>query len=570
MTKDTLKKEAPSRNKQFAEKIAQMIKPEGLKTKEYLQIGKGTGEEIWTMICAALEGDFKTIEKLVSQTPLLAQCEYNYTQPIHFAVREGHTEVVRFLLDHGADPSYRTYDFKDSLVTLASDRGHEDIVEMLEAEIQKKSEGFDAQKEKLATELLDAISELDYETVHTILEQAPERINLSNSDGTTPLHSAVYTGDFYMVQYLIKKGANLNAVGGSGSRSGRKPIHIPIYASKRHEPKLFQNRLLLIGYLLASGAEYNMLIAAALGDVKQVRQLLSTDPSLANFRDTCNRMPISIAARWGFTEIVETLLAHGADPNGPEPHAPNGCALLDATFHGHVEIAKRLLEHGADPNANIDSTGTAVKFAKKYPDLYALMLANGGQKHDAFGEAVYANDLKVVQKMLKENPNLAKNPNGFHGEGILSGVAQKGHMDMINLLMAHGATVPDISKWGASYYFKHYDIAKHFLENGMNPDHKNWLGITLLHNFAKKGDIEKAKLLLDFGADIHAKDTECCTTPLGIAAREGQKEMVVFFLKNGSKTNLPDDEPWATPLAWAERKGHTDIADLLRKHGATV
>src|SRR5207248_8662382 len=53
----------------------------------------------------------------------IARCEYNYTPPLHFAVREGHLEMVRFLLEQGADATtYRTYPFQDSLVSMAQDR----------------------------------------------------------------------------------------------------------------------------------------------------------------------------------------------------------------------------------------------------------------------------------------------------------------------------------------------------------------------------------------------------------------------------------------------------------------
>ena len=102
----------------------------------------------------------------------------------------------------------------------------------------------------------------------------------------------------------------------------------------------------------------------------------------------------------------------------------------------------------------------------------------------------------------------------------------------------------------------------------MDPDHSNWLRISLLHHVAAAGDIEKAKLLIDHGAKIDCRDEEYHSTPLGLAARCGRGEMVKLLLTRGAAMNLFDDEPWATPLAWAERRGQSEIATLLETHGA--
>ena len=77
-----------------------------------------------------------------------------------------------------------------------------------------------------------------------------------------------------------------------------------------------------------------------------------------------------------------------------------------------------------------------------------------------------------------------------------------------------------------------------------------------------------AALFIDHGADLHARDEDICSTPLGWAAKFGKKPMVEFLLSRGAKVNLPDDPPWATPLAWATRRGHAEIAELLKQHGA--
>jgi ankyrin repeat protein len=71
-----------------------MIKPKDL-----------NDEDVWSMFQASRDGNLDQVKELVARRPDLVRCEYNYTPPIHFAVREGHTELVRFLLAHGADAS---------------------------------------------------------------------------------------------------------------------------------------------------------------------------------------------------------------------------------------------------------------------------------------------------------------------------------------------------------------------------------------------------------------------------------------------------------------------------------
>jgi len=90
-------------------------------------------------------------------------------------------------------------------------------------------------------------------------------------------------------------------------------------------------------------------------------------------------------------------------------------------------------------------------------------------------------------------------------------------------------------------------------KRGMNPSQPDWLRITPLHQFARKGEVEKAALFIEHGADLDARDEDICSTPLGWAAKFGQTAMAELLLRHGAKPNLPDDPPWATPLAWATR-----------------
>src|SRR5688500_2275290 len=52
--------------------------------------------------------------------------------PLHLAVREGHGDLVLFLLERGAfDPEHVTYPYNEKLLTIAEDRGYDEIARLL-------------------------------------------------------------------------------------------------------------------------------------------------------------------------------------------------------------------------------------------------------------------------------------------------------------------------------------------------------------------------------------------------------------------------------------------------------
>ena len=149
----------------------------------------------------------------------------------------------------------------------------------------------------------------------------------------------------------------------------------------------------------------------------------------------------------------------------------------------------------------------------------------------------------------------------------LHGPAKKRDRRLLELLLRFRARVPEMSKWGRFYYFVHDDIAEYLLDAGMSPRHMTWHGVTLLHDMAQSGDVRKARLLLDRGADMDAVDDEYRSTPIGMAARWGRRDMVRLLLDRGADANKAG-AAWSTPLAWARRKGHTALAQDLVSSGA--
>lgn len=184
-----------------------------------------------------------------------------------------------------------------------------------------------------------------------------------------------------------------------------------------------------------------------------------------------------------------------------------------------------------------------------------------------FEAAVDENDLATTELILKKHPEFAHDETYFWGEGILMMPAKDNNREMIELLMRHGAKVPNILKWTQFYYFDHYDGAAFILEKGMNPNVMSWHHVTILHDMAQKGDVLKAELLIKHGADINPIDNEYQSTPLGLAVRWGHTEMVEYLLNQGAD-NRKSGATWSTPLAWAKKKGHYEIEKILRNSGA--
>src|SRR5207237_2787724 len=134
---------------------------------------------------------------------------------------------------------------------------------------------------------------------------------------------------------------------------------LPETAMQRHE--------VLIGYLLARGAGYDISIATKIGDLDRVRALLDENPALVHHVPTYsyyNGLPLRNAAAAGHFEVVKLLLERGANPNAPEPGiAPMGGALHNAIGGKYLEIVKLLLEHGANPNSEVESSGNCMSMA---------------------------------------------------------------------------------------------------------------------------------------------------------------------------------------------------------------
>lgn len=528
------------------------------------------GDDMWDAICAAAAGDTAALRRLFERDPNLYRAEYWYTQPIHFAVREGHADAVRVLLDAGADPD-ATGLSGESLVTVARDRGHEAVARLLETSQGRRGRTTPVDNGTANHAIHAAADANDVASVRAMLDAEPQLVHRGDRKGGTPLHRASSSSAREVIELLLDRGADIHAWHGSGpgDASGYaavdfQPIDIALFWHDRRD--IETARLLLV-----RGATYDLSIASAFGDIDRVTALIDGDPGRIREARPCGRRPLSAAVQFEHERIVRLLLDRGADPNWPETDAPRGLALHTAARAGNRALVELLLDHGADPSAHVDSSGNAT-WAARTPGLRALLMSRGGTL-DCFDLIWLGEDDEVVRR-VSTDPASANAGCG----GVFAAAAKLGKRDLVVRLLDAGARIPPVLTSCRSYLMNDPGILRLLLESGMNPDLPNWQLATPLHDLCGRDGrgrprphrAECATILLDAGATISAKDEEYRSTPLAWAARSDLPDMAELLLARGAPVDLADDEPWATPLAWATRRGHGRVVEILRAAGATA
>ena len=536
-----------------------MFQPDELKSSEPLLWSPGRGTEVWELFSACIAGQLDRVKALVAQDPSLVRSQFAYRKPLYFAVRENRLDVAAFLLERDPDPMNLWVN--DNPLDIARDRGYVEIQRLLETTLVTVHNAS-PRGEPLAA----AIREHDLPRVRTLLDADSALLHAGDKGSSQPIHWAVMTRQLDVIDELLARGADIDA----RRMDGARPIHVTngdyFYRGWRDVPKDWPTSpAAVMTHLKARGAYIDINTAAHTGDIARVRDLLEQDPSLANRVGDHGGYylgagtPLQNAAATGRMDIVRLLLEHGADPNLPEEHiAPRGRALYAAASGGHYEIARLLLERGANPNQPVESSADALSMAMMHKDQKMVdLLRSYGASRNMELQAYY-DDLDAAVAAFAANPGLADDPNA------LCTAAGNGNEAFVRLILQYQ---PYLAR-RVSCAGKTRTLTELLFAHGMNPSQPNWLLITPLHQFAREGNVERAALFIDHGADLQARDEDICSTPLGWAAKFGKRTMVELLLSRGAKPNLPDDPPWATPLAWATRREHGEIVELLKQRGA--
>jgi ankyrin repeat protein len=388
-------------------------------------------------------------------------------------------------------------------------------------------------------------SEIGNPAMIKLLLDAGADANSANLDGQSALLAVARTGNVEAADLLVKAGAKVDARENFGGQTAL------MWATTRRHPKMMQ-------YLISKGADVN-----ARSTARDYQRHVQAEGRPKNL-DSGGFTPLLYAARENCMECVKLLLANKADINLPDPDGVS--PLLLSIMNANWDIAKHLIDAGADVN-QWDIFGEAPLFT-----VLGNRNTAGGGKGGPYEPLNTTTGTQIVHLLLERgaNPNMQlffrpANLNGVthtRGSTPLIRMIAAADMEMIKLLLQHKAdptlsladqqTTIIVAIAGRASETQAIEIVKMMKEAGVDintiaqVNHRyDSRGGTALHFAARKRWREMIKTLASLGINMNAKDNDGLTA---LDYTQGRGYMAFMALQ--------------TPVYAAE-------ATLLRELGAT-
>ncbi|MEK6410620.1 MAG: ankyrin repeat domain-containing protein [Acidobacteriota bacterium] len=437
----------------------------------------------------------------------------------------------------------------------------------------------------------------DLDTVKRLVNNDPSIVRCHHAY-RTPIYFAVRENQLEVAAFLLEHGAD--------------PLSLAVGDSLldicRDRGYVEMQKLLETTYTTKHGASTKgEPIAAAIRkrDLPKVRNLLDTSPELLHAGDERSNQPIHWAVMTRQIDLIDELLARGADINAARFDGARPIQLTngDYNYRGWRDVPKDVATTPGEVLEHLRARGA-------YVDICT---------------AASIGDLERVREMLDEDASLSNRVSEYVtyylGSGApLKNAAARGHIEIVKLLLERGAD-PNLPEEGiaphghalySAVYSGHYEIAKLLLEKGAYPSPEvessaDALSIALLNSdqrmvelLCSYGAARSVDLLSHYGdvetaAAIFAANPALADDPHALSQAAGNgheafvrlmlhhqpdlakrvsgeaktRELSEFLFERGAN---PNHSNWLriTPLHQLARSGDLEKAAIFIDHGADL
>ena len=297
--------------------------------------------------------DLNTVKSLLNETTDLTAQDADGNTALHLAAVKSTEDVIEFLLDNGADRNIAN-DFQQSPFLLALGYTRDlNIVKLL----YKNSADLTVQDERGNTALHIAAARGAQDVVQFLINKGADR-NALDKDGAIPFQVAIALArDFNIVQLLYNDTSDLTIRTGKGNTA----LHFAAMKAAAD----------VVTFLLDKGADLKaldnqnrtpLMVAIIVGRHFNITKLLYHDTSDLTAQSTSGNTVLHLAAMDGTEDVVQFLLDKGADKRALGYR--NRIPFLSALWASRdLNIIKLLYEDVSDLTARDDKGDTALHLA---------------------------------------------------------------------------------------------------------------------------------------------------------------------------------------------------------------
>lgn len=268
------------------------------------------------------------------------------------------------------------------------------------------------------------------------------------------------------------------------------------------------------------------------------------------------------------------------DSSNMQNHMSRMGCLLKSVSHDNVQMVEFLLQSAPElVNIRTEEGQTMLHYVQT-PSMVQLLVEKFGAEVNVYDSmdmsplmmAMRHNDVASVRSLLEHgaDPNAAHID---HKRSALIVAIERGHGDMVELLLRHGARTDIFSRRLSPIHFAckvgNEDAVRHLLAAGVNPLTRGSWGMTPLHACAHAGKVNAIRMLLPFyhNGDVNIRD-KLGQTALHWAAFASSVDAVRALVDAGADVNAIAKHPGSTPLAFAAigRKRRSDGAPILGRN----
>jgi ankyrin repeat protein len=311
---------------------------------------------------------------------------------LHYAAYSGKLDVVKYLVEQGADVDAKTV-VGWTVLHDAAYSGTLDIVKYL----VEQGANVDAKNNVGWTPLHAAASSGKLDVVKYLVDEQGADVDAKNNDGWTVLHAAAYYGTLDIVQYLVEQGADVDA--------------------ERND-----------GYTVLHSA-------AASGKLDIVKYLVETKKMDPNLELPDGTKPSELAPEGVVRDYLQEkeTIAQTDTKEGNETKCPEN------TF---IQLAPKEIDEMFDAvdTQDLETVKSYVnKNNQKCLSLVNATVNTSTGKYTVLHEATYSEKLDIVQYLVEKGANVdAKRDDGWT---VLHSAVAYGTLDIIKYLVEQGADV---------------------------------------------------------------------------------------------------------------------------------